>query len=128
MKHTIITLLIGAVLALLAQLQVAEANSDNPNIVVFLVDDMGVMDTSVPFLTDEVGKPKRYPLNDFYRTPNMERLAVRGIRFNNFYAMSVCSPTRISIMTGQNAARSDDASPGKSIDHPNNAKPTGNQP
>ena len=76
-----------------------------PNIVVFLVDDMGVMDTSVPFLTDENGKPKRYPLNDYYRTPAMERLAARGIRFNNFYAMSVCSPTRISIMTGQNAAR-----------------------
>jgi arylsulfatase A-like enzyme len=35
----------------------------------------------------------------------MERLASQGIRFNNFYAMSVCSPTRISIMTGQNAAR-----------------------
>ena len=35
----------------------------------------------------------------------MERLAARGIRFNNFCAMSVCSPTRISIMTGQNAAR-----------------------
>ena len=72
---------------------------------VFLVDDMGVMDTSVAFLTDAEGKPKRYPLNDYYRTPNMERLAERGIRFNNFYAMSVCSPTRISIMTGQNAAR-----------------------
>jgi arylsulfatase A-like enzyme len=79
--------------------------AEQPNIVVFLVDDMGVMDTSVPFLTDEDGKPKRYPLNDYYRTPNMERLALRGIRFNNFYAMSVCSPTRISIMTGQNAAR-----------------------
>lgn len=75
------------------------------NIVVFLVDDMGVMDTSVPFLTDASGKPKRYPLNDYYRTPNMERLAATGIRFNNFYAMSVCSPTRISIMSGQNAAR-----------------------
>ncbi len=66
---------------------------------------MGVMDTSLPFLTDAAGKPKRYPLNDYYRTPNMERLAARGIRFNNFCAMSVCSPTRISIMTGQNAAR-----------------------
>ncbi|MEW6307064.1 MAG: sulfatase [Verrucomicrobiota bacterium] len=76
-----------------------------PNFVIFLVDDMGVMDTSVPFLTDDAGKPKRYPLNEYYRTPNMERLAARGIRFNNFYAMSVCSPTRISIMTGQNAAR-----------------------
>ncbi|MEX2580655.1 MAG: sulfatase [Verrucomicrobiales bacterium] len=77
----------------------------HPNIVVFLVDDMGVMDTSLPFLTDDSGDPKRYPLNDFYRTPNMERLAERGVRFNQFYAMSVCSPTRVSIMTGQNAAR-----------------------
>lgn len=79
--------------------------ASQPNIVIMLVDDMGVMDTSVPFLTDAEGRPKRYPLNDFYRTPNMERLAERGIRFNNFCAMSVCSPTRISIMTGQNAAR-----------------------
>jgi arylsulfatase A-like enzyme len=76
-----------------------------PNIVIMLVDDMGVMDTSLPFLTDAEGKPKRYPLNDYYRTPNMERLAAQGVRFNHFCAMSVCSPTRISIMTGQNAAR-----------------------
>ena len=79
--------------------------ADQPNIMVFLVDDMGMMDTSVPFLTDETGEPAVYPLNEFYRTPGMERLAARGIRFNRFYAMSVCSPTRISIMTGQNAAR-----------------------
>ncbi|MCA9131424.1 MAG: sulfatase-like hydrolase/transferase, partial [Planctomycetales bacterium] len=76
-----------------------------PNIVIMLVDDMGVMDTSLPFLTDADGKAKRYPLNDWYRTPNMERLAAKGVRFNNFCAMSVCSPTRISIQTGQNAAR-----------------------
>jgi arylsulfatase A-like enzyme len=80
-------------------------SAPRPNIIIFLVDDMGVMDTSVPFLTDAAGKPKRYPLNDYYRTPNMERLAARGIRFNNFYAMSVCSPTRVAILTGQNAAR-----------------------
>ncbi len=79
--------------------------ADQPNIMVFLVDDMGVMDTSLPFLTDKEGKPKAYPLNKFYRTPSMERLAKQGIRFNQFYAMSVCSPTRVSIMTGQNAAR-----------------------
>ncbi|MCC6509365.1 MAG: sulfatase [Pirellulaceae bacterium] len=83
----------------------ADKPNIKPNIVVMLVDDMGVMDTSVPFLTNEAGQAKRYPLNDYYRTPNMERLAERGIRFNNFCAMSVCSPTRISIMTGQNAAR-----------------------
>lgn len=83
----------------------ASAQDSLPNIVVFLVDDMGIMDTSVPFLTDATGAPERFPLNDFYRTPSMQRLAERGIRFNQFYAMSVCSPTRISIMTGQNAAR-----------------------
>ena len=92
---------------LLAALLTARAAvaADRPNVIIFLVDDMGVMDTSLPFLTDANGQPKRYPLNDYYRTPNMERLAARGIRLNNFCAMSVCSPTRISIMTGQNAAR-----------------------
>jgi arylsulfatase A-like enzyme len=95
-----------AAFALLATASMTQAAAPSqPNIVIMLVDDMGVMDTSVPFLTDESGRPKRYPLNDYYRTPNMERLAARGIRFNNFHAMSVCSPTRISIMTGQNAAR-----------------------
>jgi len=91
--------------AIFCSLTLKSNAADRPNIVVFLVDDMGVMDTSVPFLTDADGRPKRYPLNDYYRTPNMQRLAERGVRFNNFYAMSVCSPTRISIMTGQNAAR-----------------------
>lgn len=76
-----------------------------PNIVVVLVDDMGVMDTSLPFLCDAQGRPVRYPLNDFHRTPNMERLAARGTRFSQFSAMSVCSPTRVSLMTGQNPAR-----------------------
>ena len=78
---------------------------DRPNIVVFLVDDMGLMDTSLPFLTDENGNAERYPLNDWYRTPNMERMARQGIRFSTFYAQSVSSPSRASIMTGQNAAR-----------------------
>lgn len=79
--------------------------ADKPNIVLFVVDDMGPMDTSVPFMTDEDGNPKRYPLNDYYRTPNMERLAKQGTRLSQFYAMSVCSPSRTSIITGQNATR-----------------------
>ena len=79
--------------------------ADKPNIVIVLVDDMGPMDASVPFMTDEDGKPKKYPLNDYYRTPSMERLAKQGTRLNHFYAMSVCSPTRTSIVTGQNSAR-----------------------
>lgn len=81
------------------------ARADGPNVVVFLVDDMGVMDTSVPFLADADGQPKRYPLNDWYRTPGMQRLAGQGIRFNSFCAQSVCSPSRASILTGQNATR-----------------------
>ena len=103
-KYTLLALATFIVLPL-AALYAAEASFARPNLVLFLVDDMGVMDTSLPFLTDQTGRPMKYPLNDFYRTPSMERLAARGVRFNNFYAMSVCSPTRISIMTGQNAAR-----------------------
>ncbi len=103
MPRYILTVLI-ATISLGASL-VKAADNPPPNIVVMLVDDMGVMDTSVPFLTDKAGQPRRYPLNEYYRTPNMERLAEQGIRFNNFCAMSVCSPTRVSIMTGQNAAR-----------------------
>ncbi len=76
-----------------------------PNIIIFLVDDMGLMDTSVPFLTDMNGNSIQYPLNHYYRTPNMELLAAQGIRFTNFYAHSVCSPSRTSILTGQNSAR-----------------------
>lgn len=98
-------LLTTHVLALPDRAQAAEGEGARPNVVIMLVDDMGVMDTSVPFLTDEAGRPKRYPLNDYYRTPNMARLAERGIRFSTFYAMSVCSPTRIALLTGQNAAR-----------------------
>lgn len=97
--------MISRLLPILAAVSVSLCAAPPPNIVIMLVDDMGVMDTSLPFLTDAEGRPKRYPLNDYYRTPNMERLAGRGVRFNNFCAMSVCSPTRISIMTGQNAAR-----------------------
>lgn len=78
---------------------------DRPNIIVFLVDDMGLMDTSVPFIVNNDGEPEMQPLNEWYRTPNMERLASQGVRFSTFYAQSVSSPSRTSMMTGQNAAR-----------------------
>ena len=78
---------------------------ERPNIIVFLVDDMGPMDTSLPFMVDANGQAKAYPLNSWYHTPNMERLASQGVRFSTFYAQSVSSPSRTSIMTGQNAAR-----------------------
>ena len=42
----------------------------------------------------------------FYETPNIDRLAKRGMKFTNAYAASpVCSPTRASIMTGKYPAR-----------------------
>ncbi|MEZ4969160.1 MAG: sulfatase-like hydrolase/transferase [Flavobacteriaceae bacterium] len=73
--------------------------SKHPNIVLFFVDDMGWQDTSVPFWN------KRTPYNDLYQTPNMERLAEEGMKFTQAYSTAVCSPTRISLMTGMNAAR-----------------------
>jgi len=76
-----------------------EPNFDRPNIVLFLVDDMGWQDTSVPFHTEAT------PLNRRYHTPNMQRLADEGMIFTQAYACSVCSPTRVSLMTGMSAAR-----------------------
>ncbi len=73
--------------------------SAKPNIILFLVDDMGWQDTSVPFWTEAT------PLNKKYHTPNMEKLAAQGMKFTQAYATPVCSPSRVSLMTGMNAAR-----------------------
>ena len=73
--------------------------TSQPNIVFFLVDDMGWMDTSVPFYDSTM------PLNKRYHTPNMERLAAEGVKFTNAYAQPVCTPTRVSFVTGMNSAR-----------------------
>ena len=71
---------------------------ERPNIVVFLVDDMGWQDTSVPFWKDTT------VLNKQFRTPNMLRLASEGMKFTNAYATPVCTPSRVSLITGMNAA------------------------
>ena len=60
---------------------------ERPNIIVFLVDDMGLMDTSVPFLTDGSGNRVRHSLNNWYHTPNMERMAEQGICFSTLYEL-----------------------------------------
>jgi arylsulfatase A-like enzyme len=70
-----------------------------PNLIIFLVDDLGWQDLSEPF------NGGRTPLNSLYRTPNVERLAGQGMKFLQAYASCVCSPTRVSLMTGMNAAR-----------------------
>jgi arylsulfatase A-like enzyme len=64
-----------------------------PNFVFFIIDDLGWTDVASYGST-------------FYETPNIDRLAVGGVRFTQFYTASpVCSPTRASIMTGKHPAR-----------------------
>ena len=98
MKLPSLLLAAGAALAPAVQ-AVATTVADRPNIILFLVDDMGWQDTSVPFWT------QRTPYNDTYRTPNMERLAQRGMMFTQAYAAAISSPSRCSLITGANAAR-----------------------
>jgi len=86
----------GLIIAVLAASGHARAGSsppNKPNIVFFLVDDMGWMDSTV--------YGSRY-----YDTPNMDRLARRSMKFTDAYAANpLCSPTRASIMTGKYPAR-----------------------
>jgi len=87
----------GVIFCMASQLVAAE--DPPPNIVFFLVDDMGWQDTSVAFHTETT------ELNRRYVTPNMETLARQGMKFTQAYACALCSPTRVSLMTGMNAAR-----------------------
>ena len=71
-----------------------------PNLVLFLVDDLGWQDTSVSMS----GEPS--PFQKIYHTPNLQKLAARGVRFSNAYASApVCTPTRTAILTGKAPAR-----------------------
>ena len=74
------------------------AKDDKPNIVFFLVDDMGWVDSSVAY-GEEV-----YPNNLRFHTPNMDRLAREGVILTSAYACPVSTPTRTSLLTGMNAA------------------------
>jgi arylsulfatase A-like enzyme len=75
------------------------AFSKQPNIIIFFVDDMGWQDCSLPF------HEQRTKWNDIYHTPNLEKLAAEGMKFTHAYAAPVCSPSRVSLMTGMNAIR-----------------------
>lgn len=87
-------------LALIAATNVCQAEEiARPNVVVFLVDDMGWQETSVPFHTEVT------ELNRRYHTPNMEQMANEGMKFTQAYASAVCSPTRVSLLSGMNVAR-----------------------
>ena len=68
-----------------------------PNIILIVTDDQGWTDTSLRMSPDHPGSG-----SDYYRTPNIERLAQTGMRFSNAYSPSpICSPTRISMLTGK---------------------------
>ena len=67
----------------------AVADQTRPNVVLILVDDMGWMDLSCQG-------------SDYFRTPHIDDLARRGVRFTDAYAAcAVCSPTRAAMMTGR---------------------------
>jgi arylsulfatase A len=70
----------------------ASAQAVQPNIIMIVADDLGWADLGC------------YG-NRFNETPNIDRLARDGVKFTQFYAMPVCSPTRASIQSGQNPAR-----------------------
>ncbi|MDE5912954.1 MAG: sulfatase-like hydrolase/transferase, partial [Muribaculaceae bacterium] len=97
MKNKTILTVMAAVMTMPGFQSVAA--DQRPNIVLFMVDDMGWQDTSLPFYKE------RTPLNDRYRTPNMERLAEMGVKFTQAYACAISSPSRCSLMTGMNQAR-----------------------
>ena len=60
-----------------------------PNVVYLVLDDTGFASTGA------FG-------NDVIRTPNIDRLASEGLRYNNFHTTAICSATRTSLLTGAN--------------------------
>ncbi|MEL6896352.1 MAG: sulfatase-like hydrolase/transferase, partial [Planctomycetota bacterium] len=73
---------------------------DATNVVMILADDLGWADTTL------------YGHTRLYRTPNLQRLANRGMLFTRAYSNSpLCSPTRASLLTGQTPARHGSTAP-----------------
>lgn len=78
----------------------AQSQYRKPNIIFILADDLGWMDISANG-------------SKYYETPNIDRLAKRGMIFSNAYtANPLCSPTRASILSGQYPARFHFTTPG----------------
>ena len=73
------------------------AESPPPNILLILVDDVGYCDVGA------FAVRLRRTTSDklYYETPNIDALAEQGTMFTQFYACSVCAPTRASLMTGK---------------------------
>ena len=81
------------------------SSKQKPNIILFLVDDMGLMDTSAPCWWIRKVSPKSTLSMTGTVPPAWNGWPSRECAFSQFYAQSVCSPTRASLMTGQNSAR-----------------------
>ena len=85
--------LVASLAVLLFPLATINANDRKPNVVFFLVDDLGWSDVAC------------YG-SQFYETPAIDQLAREGMRFDNAYSTChVCSPSRASILTGKYPAR-----------------------
>lgn len=65
----------------------AKAKEGNPNFIIIFTDDQGYQDLGC------YGAPK-------IKTPRIDQMAKEGIRFTDFYAQTVCGPSRASLMTG----------------------------
>lgn len=94
-KPVLLLTVTGLVTTMATGLQAETKTSSNKplNIVFLLVDDLGWTDFGC------FG-------SDLYKTPNIDRLASRGLRFTNAYAAcTVCSPTRAAAMTGMYPGR-----------------------
>jgi arylsulfatase A-like enzyme len=95
MKKNISTLILLIGIALAAQ---GSGKSQNtPNILLILVDDVGYCDVGA--FSARINNTTTDHL--YYETPRIDQLANQGIMFTQFYACSVCSPTRASLMTGK---------------------------
>ena len=93
--------LAAIVISMLPCMLTAEEPQQKPNCIHILTDDQGW--TSVSHAADpNIPESK----SDYYETPNMDKLAKKGVLFTQGYAPNpICSPTRNSIMFGQNGAR-----------------------
>ncbi|MBT5816452.1 MAG: sulfatase-like hydrolase/transferase [Opitutales bacterium] len=77
------------VLLLVSLLSAAlNAASSNPNVILILADDLGIEALGCYGGTS-------------YETPNLDRLAAEGVRFDDAHAVPLCTPTRVSLMTGK---------------------------
>ena len=95
---------VGVLLLLSACMGLAPKKKErqkSPNIIFILTDDQGWTHTSHR-ADPNIPESK----SDYYETPNMDILARSGVLFTNGYAPNpICSPSRNSLMFGQNAAR-----------------------